>query len=113
MMRGAGEAPPRTRKARGSHRAAVSRTREEGMPVTAAGTAVQDRPAPSALLPKQPGHQPPGDGPAQRLAPYRALKNWRVRSRLILLVIIPTITAVVGGAVFIASSLQRAVVDQR
>ncbi|HEX4253555.1 MAG TPA: nitrate- and nitrite sensing domain-containing protein [Streptosporangiaceae bacterium] len=36
-----------------------------------------------------------------------------MRSRLILLVIIPTVTAVVGGAVFIASSLQRAVVDQR
>jgi signal transduction histidine kinase len=113
MMRGAGDAPPRTRKARGSHRAAAGRPREDGTPVTADGTAVQDRPAPGAFLPKQPGHQPPGGGPAQRLAPYRALKNWRVRSRLILLVIIPTITAVVGGGIFIASSLQRAVVDQR
>jgi signal transduction histidine kinase len=83
------------------------------MPVTPDGTAFQDRPAPSALLPKQPGQPAPGGGPAQRLAPYRALRNWRVRSRLILLVIIPTVTAVVGGAVFIASSLQRASVDQR
>jgi signal transduction histidine kinase len=83
------------------------------MPVTPDGPAVQDGAAPSAFLPKQPGNQPPGGGPAQRLAPYRALKNWRVRSRLILLVIIPTVTAVVGGGIFIASSLQRAVVDQR
>jgi signal transduction histidine kinase len=83
------------------------------MPVTADGPAVQDRPAPSALLPKQPESQPPAGGPARRLVPYRTLKNWRVRSRLILLVIIPTVTAVVGGGIFIASSLQRAVVDQR
>jgi signal transduction histidine kinase len=83
------------------------------VPVTADGTAVQDRAAPSPFLPKQPGHQPPASGPAQRLAPYRALKNWRVRSRLILLVIIPTVTAVVGGGVFVASSLQKAVADQR
>src|SRR6201994_4085457 len=113
MMRGAGEAPPRTRKPRGSHRAAVSRTREEGMPVTADGNAVQDRTAPGPFLPKQPGSQSPGGGPPQRLAPYRALRNWRVRSRLILLVIIPTVTAVVGGGVFVASSLQKAVADQR
>jgi signal transduction histidine kinase len=123
MMRGAGDAPPKTRRARGSHRAAVGRPREDGLPVTADGPAVQgrvqDRPMASELPPKQPGSPPgspppgPGGSPAQRLSHYRALKNWRVRSRLILLVIIPTITAVVGGGIFIASSLHSAVVDQR
>jgi hypothetical protein len=38
----------------------------------------------------------------------RALKNWRVRSRLVLLVIIPTVTAVVFGGIQIASSLRSA-----
>jgi signal transduction histidine kinase len=43
----------------------------------------------------------------------RALKNWRVRSRLLLLVVIPTVTAVAAGGIFIASSVQSALVDQR
>jgi signal transduction histidine kinase len=38
----------------------------------------------------------------------RALKNWRVRSRLVLLVTIPTVTAVVFGGIRIADSLQSA-----
>jgi hypothetical protein len=63
---------------------------------------------PGALLPDGAGSQPPRAGSAQR-----ALKNWRVRSRLLLLVIIPTLTAVAAGGIFIASSLQSALVDQR
>jgi signal transduction histidine kinase len=43
----------------------------------------------------------------------RALKNWRVRSRLLLLIIIPTLTAVVLGGTYIASSVQNALVYQR
>jgi signal transduction histidine kinase len=45
---------------------------------------------------------------AARKNSRRALRNWRVRSRLLLLVIIPTITAVVFGGIQIASSLQSA-----
>jgi signal transduction histidine kinase len=50
---------------------------------------------------------------APRPASRRALKNWRVRSRLFLLVIIPTVTAVAAGAIFIASSAQSALVYGR
>jgi signal transduction histidine kinase len=51
--------------------------------------------------------------PTQRLARRRALKNWRVRSRLVLLVIIPTVTAVSAGGIFITTSVQSALVYQR
>jgi signal transduction histidine kinase len=43
----------------------------------------------------------------------RALKNWRVRSRLLLLITIPTLTAVALGAIRIASSVQSALAYQR
>ena len=43
----------------------------------------------------------------------RALRNWRVRSRLLLLVVIPTLTAVAAGGVFITSSVRGAIVNQR
>ncbi|MGH3302044.1 MAG: sensor histidine kinase, partial [Streptosporangiaceae bacterium] len=52
----------------------------------------------------------PHGGPATS---RRALKNWRVRSRLLLLIIIPTLTAVVLGGTYIASSVQNALVYQR
>jgi signal transduction histidine kinase len=54
-----------------------------------------------------------GDRPALRQAPARLLRNWRVRSRLVLLIAIPTTTAVALGAVSIVSSWQSAVADQR
>jgi signal transduction histidine kinase len=43
----------------------------------------------------------------------RGLKNWRVRSRLVLLITIPTLTALVLGGTRIASSVQSAAADQR
>jgi signal transduction histidine kinase len=43
----------------------------------------------------------------------RALKNWSVRSRLLLLVIIPVLAAVVLGGIRIASSVQSALAYQR
>jgi signal transduction histidine kinase len=43
----------------------------------------------------------------------RTLKNWRVRSRLLLLITIPTLTSVVLGGTYIANSVQGALVDQR
>ena len=79
------------------------------------------------------GAQPPGggqqatDSPPSRLFGNRhhragasqprrtipALKNWRVRSRLILLVLIPTLTAVLLGGIRIDSSLASALAYQR
>ena len=41
------------------------------------------------------------------------LKNWRVRSRLLLLITIPTLTAVALGGFRITSSVQSALADQR
>ncbi len=43
----------------------------------------------------------------------RALKNWRVRSRLLLLITIPTLAAVALGAIRITSSVQSALAYQR
>jgi signal transduction histidine kinase len=55
-----------------------------------------------------PGQAPPG----VRLS-RRSLKNWRVRSRLLLLIIIPTLTAVVLGGSRIVTSVQSALGYQR
>ncbi len=43
----------------------------------------------------------------------RSLKNWRVRSRLLLLIIIPTLTAVILGGSRIVTSVQSALAYQR
>jgi signal transduction histidine kinase len=48
-----------------------------------------------------------------RAAPGRGLKNWRVRSRLLLLITIPVVTAVVLGGIRITSSVQSALAYQR
>jgi signal transduction histidine kinase len=45
--------------------------------------------------------------------PWRSLKNWRVRSRLIFLIIIPTVTAVVLGGTYIVTAVQQALAYQR
>jgi signal transduction histidine kinase len=76
------------------------------------------RPADSVLdLPAPAGDQPPGPpglpGRAAGTTSRRALKNWRVRSRLLLLIIIPTLTAVVLGAISIVTSVQAALGDQQ
>jgi signal transduction histidine kinase len=44
---------------------------------------------------------------------WRSLKNWRVRSRLLLLIIIPTLTAVVLGGTYIVTAVQSALSYQR
>jgi len=76
----------------------------------------------------QAGNGPPPDGfdasadgsqPARAELPLahtpsrRALKNWRVRSRLVLLIAIPTLTAIVLGGIRIGSSAQSAMADQQ
>jgi signal transduction histidine kinase len=56
---------------------------------------------------------PPSAGSAGNRTHSRLLKNWRVRSRLVLLIAIPTATAVVLGALSIVSSWRSAVSYQR
>jgi signal transduction histidine kinase len=60
----------------------------------------------------------PGEAPQPEVAPVRrssghGLKNWRVRSRLLLLITIPTLTAVALGGVRVASAAQSAATYQR
>ncbi len=47
------------------------------------------------------------------MLPWRALKNWHVRSRLLLLITIPTLVAVVLGAVYIVTSVKNEISYQR
>jgi signal transduction histidine kinase len=56
-----------------------------------------------------PGSMPSSGGRGS----WRSLKNWRVRSRLLLLIIIPTLTAVVLGGTYIVTSVQNAMAYQR
>src|SRR5580698_9086240 len=78
---------------------------------SAADAAAPPRPARGGPPPAE----RPGDRPAERpvVASRRALKNWRVRSRLLLLITIPTLTAVVLGGTDIVSSVQGALTFQR
>jgi signal transduction histidine kinase len=54
-----------------------------------------------------------GQASQGRRRPWQSLKNWRVRSRLLLLIIIPTLTAVVLGGTYIVSAVQNAFSYQR
>jgi signal transduction histidine kinase len=54
-----------------------------------------------------------GAAPRRSRQSRRSLKNWRVRSRLLLLIIIPTLTAVVLGGSRIVTSVQSALSYQR
>jgi len=59
------------------------------------------------------GQEPPLDHPLLKQTPGRWLRNWRVRSRLVLLIAIPTATAVALGGVSIVGSWRSAVANQR
>src|SRR5215469_15367135 len=54
-----------------------------------------------------------GQAPLSGRTSWRSLKNWRVRSRLLLLIIIPTLTAVILGGISIVNSVQNALAYQR
>jgi Nitrate and nitrite sensing/HAMP domain len=112
MVRGASAALSKARKTRSVPRAAIKRVSRDANRA-ADGAAAPDSSAPEAFPPAPDGGQQPGAGPTPRPASRRALKNWRVRSRLFLLVIIPTVTAVAAGGAFIASSVESALVNQR
>jgi len=51
--------------------------------------------------------------PAPRRTSRRSLKNWRVRSRLVMLIITPTVAAVVLGGIGITSSVESAAAYHR
>ncbi len=81
-------------------------------PSTEAGPASR---APADLEAREDTAEPGGPGPARRpgSSSRRALKNWRVRSRLVLLIAIPTLTAVVLGGTGILSYARSATADGR
>jgi signal transduction histidine kinase len=66
--------------------------------------------APADLEAREDTAEPGGPGPARQpgSGSRRALKNWRVRSRLVLLIAIPTLTAVVLGGAGILSYARSA-----
>jgi len=66
------------------------------------------RPADGGDLPAGRHQRVGGASPASAKTSRRALKNWRVRSRLLLLVSIPTATAVAFGGLRIASAARSA-----
>jgi hypothetical protein len=98
----------RARKTRGHTAEATNSS-----PVTAQP---QDRtPETPGAFNGQPDGSPQAGGavPANSRSSRRALKNWRLRSRLLLLITIPTLTAAVLGGIRITSSLQSALSYQR
>jgi len=56
---------------------------------------------------------PPPIPPRGRKSLQNGLKNWRVRSRLLLLVVLPTLSAVILGGVAVAASIRSAAAYQR
>jgi signal transduction histidine kinase len=80
--------------------------RETRLAMEAAAPPPEPAPAPRPARAGQPADR-------GRKASRRALKNWRVRSRLLLLITIPTLTAVVLGGTRIVSSVQSALTFQR
>ncbi len=114
MVRGANAVLSRTKKTRRIPSAAVRRESADTQPAAAPEpNTARDSSLPDVFGPSPGGQQREGAAPAPRTTSRRALKNWRVRSRLFLLVIIPTIAAVVLGGIRISSSVASALVDQR
>jgi signal transduction histidine kinase len=96
--------PSRDNKARGGVAVdqAPAREAREASPAPAEAAA----PPPQSAKPAPDAARSPGTS-------RRALKNWRVRSRLLLLITIPTLTAVVLGGTRIVTSVQGALNYQR
>jgi signal transduction histidine kinase len=114
MVRGANAVLSRTKKNRRIPSAAVERQLANGHSAAADEPVVAHNGSPPDVFSPAAGDQQrDGTAPRARASSRRALKNWRVRSRLFLLVIIPTIAAVVLGGIRISSSVQSALVYQR
>ena len=112
MVKGPSATLSKARNIRGIAHPASERVTHDAAP-SAAGAVAPDGSGLNELAPQRNSGPQLGAGPASSPASRRALKNWRVRSRLFLLVVIPTVTAVAAGGIFIASSVQSALVYQR
>ncbi len=95
------------RVANGGHASAAAGSGQPGA-VPPAGSPNGQAPEPAPAAGPQHQHQAPVRGGRSH-----GLKNWRVRSRLLLLITIPTLTAVVLGGIRITSSVQSALAYQR
>ena len=104
--------PSRDNAPRGGATVSPPADRETRPAADAAAPPPPQQPPPPAPAPARPART---GAPADRgsVASRRALKNWRVRSRLLLLITIPTLTAVVLGGTRIVSSVQSALTFQR
>ena len=105
----------RTRKSRGATRTQVHRA-AAGDQLPADGEQAQGSPPAEHFEPADYGRHRADGAAYPRWGPttsLRALKNWRVRSRLLLLVAIPTVTAVALGGVRIVTSVRSGLADQR
>ena len=113
-------------RADGAARGTLHRSAAPDATATSAAAPGQVRPSPAegrtAPDGAAPGTPAPGNGtpavlsvpggPARRGARY-APRNWRVRSRLLVLVALPTAAAVILGGVSVVSSVRSAVAYQR
>src|SRR5215472_1606817 len=108
----AAEASEQASARTGEHATMDNRVASDGMPLSEpAPTSANGRHGAPASVNGQ--HE---DSPASQAlgkSSRRALKNWSVRSRLLLLVIIPVLAAVVLGGIRITSSVQSAFAYQR
>ena len=99
-----------------SNKAGARPADDPGSADPSTGTGLASR-APADVDVREGGADPGSNGQAsvgqRRTGPRRGLKNWRVRSRLVLLIAIPTLTAVVLGGISILSYARSASADGR
>ena len=92
-------------------------TAGNGASAQASAEAVPDAPAPVQVNGRADGGEPESGHQASArhggVGSRRGLKNWRVRSRLVLLIAIPTLTAVVLGGIGVVSSVKSYLAYQR
>src|SRR5215469_11059749 len=118
-MRGPETVPSRDKKVRAAAPAASRSERWQNGPAAAgrapSGGAAQGAGPVGGPLPGGAARESaaPGQASQSRRMPWRTLKNWRVRSRLLLLIIIPTLTALVLGGTYIVTAVQQALAYQR
>src|SRR5215472_12950551 len=106
------EAPP-DGQAAAPGAGAVTGSEPNGSHVGAGRNGADGSGATGTGAPGLPGSGLGGPGGQGSGAGRTSLKNWRVRSRLLLLIAIPTVTALVLGGVRIASATQSALAFQR
>jgi len=86
---------------------------DETAPASAAGATASGDPQQNGGSHGTAGHGAGQAGRPTGRQSRRALKNWRVRSRLLLLIAIPTVTALVLGGFRVTSAVQSALAFQR